>query len=82
MERLRTRALPDPQEELIERYCAEARHLLDQATSEEEALAIRTRVCAQLAQECDSPLIFDATQMYVDRVIQNLWQKQKRGNNT
>jgi hypothetical protein len=82
MERLKNRTIPDPQEEIVERYCAEARHLLDQATSREEAVAIRARVCSQLARECDSALILDATQSYVDRVIQKMWKKPVRKENT
>ncbi len=75
MEPLKARLVSDPQGEIIERYCAEARQLLDQAHSHEDALAIRARVCSQLAQECESPLILNATQSYVDRVIQGMWQK-------
>ncbi|MBP1649302.1 MAG: hypothetical protein H6Q30_2747, partial [Bacteroidetes bacterium] len=37
MERLKIRAFPDPQQDIIERYCAEAKQLLDRATSEAEA---------------------------------------------
>ncbi len=79
MERIKTRNIPDTQEEVIERYCAEARQLLDQATSREEALAIRERVCSQLSRECDSALILDATQLYVDQVIHKTWNKRKEG---
>jgi hypothetical protein len=75
MERLKQSTIPDPQQEVIERYCAEARKLLDQACSEEEAIAIGTRMCSRLAQECDSTLILDATQSYVDRMIQTMWKK-------
>jgi hypothetical protein len=81
MERLRTGLSPDSQGQIIERYCAEARELLKNATSREQALAIRTRVCSQLAQECDSSLILDATQTYVDRVIQDMWKKSGKGDN-
>lgn len=79
MERMRARTISDPQQELIERYCAEARELIGNATSREQAIAIRTRLCTQLAQECNSSLILDATQTYVDRVIQNLWDKPEKG---
>ncbi len=79
MERLKTRPIPDSQSEMIERYCAEARQLLDQAGSREEALAIRTRVCSQLARECGSPLILDATQSYVDQVIRQMWNESAKG---
>lgn len=82
MERLTTSTSPDPHQEIIERYCVEARQLLDQARSHEEALAIRARVCARLAQECESPLILDATQSYVDRVIRQVWQKSERTGET
>ena len=75
MERLTVRASPDVQEEIIQRYCAEAQRLLDRASSEDEALSIRARVCSQLARECDSPLILDATRTYVDRVIREIWRK-------
>jgi hypothetical protein len=75
MERLKARTMSDPQQQIIERYCAEARELIDNATSREQALAIRARICAQLAQECESSLILEATQTYVDRVIQDLWKK-------
>lgn len=78
MERLKMRVFPDPQQDIIERYCAEAQQLLDRATSEAEAQAIRTSVCSQLAQECDSPLIMDATKKYVDHVIQTRWIKSDR----
>jgi len=79
MERLRPRTMLDPQQEIIERYCAEARELLENASSREQALAIRTRVCTRLAQECDSSLILEATQTYVDRVIQRMWKKSGKG---
>lgn len=82
MERLRTRVLHDPQGEVIERFCAEARRLLGQAHSREEALAIRARVCSKLARETDSPLILDATQTYVDRVIREKWLKAHREEET
>jgi hypothetical protein len=82
MERLKIRAFPDPQQDIIERYCAEAKQLLDRATSEAEAQAIRTRVCSQLAHECDSPLIMDATKKYVDQVIQRMWTKSDRMDKT
>jgi tRNA U34 2-thiouridine synthase MnmA/TrmU len=79
MEHLKSRNIPDTQEEVIERYCAEARQLLEQATSREEALAIRERVCSQLSRECESALILDATQMYVDQVIHMTWNKRNEG---
>ncbi|RPH34870.1 hypothetical protein EHM92_07265 [bacterium] len=79
MERFKTRIVPDPQEEIIERYCAEARRMLDRAGSREEALAVRVRLCSQLAQECESTLILDATQSYVDRVIHSMWSDPGKG---
>lgn len=75
MERLRPRVTPDPQQEIIERYCEEARRLLGATASREEALALKARVCSQLARECESPLILDATQTYVDRLIRTMWEK-------
>jgi hypothetical protein len=79
MERL-NKVRTDPQQELIGRYCEEVRKLLDNASSREEALAIKARVCSQLARECESPLILDATRSYVDRVILNMWEEPNRGN--
>jgi hypothetical protein len=79
MERVKARPALDPQQEIIERYCGEARELISNASSREQAVAIRTRLCTQLAQECNSSLILDATQTYVDRVIQNLWNIPERG---
>jgi len=81
MERVKASTTLDPQQEIIERYCAEARELISNAASREEALAVRTRLCTQLAQECSSSLILDATQTYVDRVIQNLWKQPEKGTN-
>ena len=78
MERLKHRTIPDLQQEVIQRYCAEARQLLDQAASEEEAVEIRARVCSRLARECDSSLIMDATQSYVDQIIEGKWKKPNR----
>jgi len=74
MERLKKNMPPDPQREVIERYCSEARQLLNQASTEEEALAIRLRVCSRLAQECESSLVMGATETYVDELIRRRWR--------
>jgi hypothetical protein len=79
MERLTDKAFLAPQEEIIKRYCAEARELLTRASSKEQALAIRAKICSQLALECDSPLILDATQTYADRLIQSIWKNADTG---
>jgi len=79
MERLRKNTTPDPQREIIERYCSEARQLLEQASTEEEALAIRSRVCGRLAQECESSLVLGATETYVDGLIGRMWQVHAKG---
>ncbi len=81
MEHIVAPPMPDLQEEIIERYCTEARQLLLQAASREEALAIRTRVCSKLAQECGSLLILDATHSYIDQVILEMWSRPDGSNN-
>jgi hypothetical protein len=75
MERLKATTLHDPAEKLLEKYCAEARQLVNRAESEEEALEIRKRLCARFAQECSSELIMNATQTYIDDVIRRIWEK-------
>ncbi len=71
MELLRWGPLPDPQQKLIEQSCSEARKLLDRARSKEEAIEVKKRICLQLAEECDSLLVLDATQTYVDGIIRD-----------
>jgi hypothetical protein len=60
---------PDPQRELIDEYCSEARQLLEHARDRDEAMQIAERVCARFAGHCRSSLVLAATRAYVERVL-------------
>lgn len=64
---------PDPQRELVDEYCSEARQLLENARDRDEAMAIAERVCARFAGQCGSSLVLAATRTYIDKVVQEKW---------
>ena len=64
---------PDPQRELIDEYCSEARQLLEHARDRAEAMLIAERVCARFAGQCRSNLVLAATRAYIDGVMQERW---------
>lgn len=69
----RTGAFPDPQRELIDKYCSEARELIAGAHGRDEALAIMERECARFSRECRSSLVLAATREYIGNLVQQTW---------
>jgi hypothetical protein len=69
----RTGTFPDPQTEVIDKYCSEARALIERAHDRDEALTIMERECARFAEECGSSLVLAATRQYIGKLIQQKW---------
>ncbi len=68
------RVLPDPSGDMIQGYCAEARQLIGQSGTREEALKVKEDLCSRFAAACGSSLVLQATTVYIDDLIERTWR--------
>lgn len=64
---------PDPQQELLKQYCAEAETMLRTFTSEADARKVGEIMCSRFEQECSSALVIQATRAYIGDVIRRMF---------
>ncbi len=77
MEALVRHPVANTQDEMLKRYCAEAEALIVHASSALQARAWGEEICSKLERECSSKLILNATRIYIDQLIQEMFQKQR-----
>jgi hypothetical protein len=76
MERLNIVQRSDPQQQLLDRYCMEARTLILSANDRATALQRKEELCSRFGKECASPLLVHATREFIERLIRDRWDRE------
>ncbi len=67
--------MPDAQMVLLDRFCNEAKSLIAQATSIDEAEKRKKTLCEKFERECSSRLVINAARNFVDNLLTTRWDK-------
>ncbi len=78
MEEILRIAQPDPQLELVARYCREAGDLLAGTLDSVSAARVRDTLCDRFARECQSPLVVHAAREFMTHLIHRRWPESPR----
>ncbi|MDH3252606.1 MAG: hypothetical protein OEM41_07425 [Ignavibacteria bacterium] len=73
MEELNRLPIPDLQQQLLNRYCAEARASILAAPDRAAAVQETTELCHRFGRECSSQLVVRATRQFIDEFIKARW---------
>ena len=73
MEKLNIIQRSDPQQQLVDHYCAEARTSILGATDRDAAVQRKEELCERFGRECSSPLVIRATREFIDSLIRDRW---------
>ncbi len=73
METVRQHIESGHQVELLRRYCTEADTLIQNAANAAEARSLAERLCRRFRDECESPLVVNATRDYIEGTITKLF---------
>ncbi len=65
--------VPDPQGNIVEEVCGEAREMLDTAADRTEAERIAREFCTRLKSRCESSLLVGAAREYLTDLIARRW---------
>jgi hypothetical protein len=75
MEELNRFERSDPQRQLLDRYCEEARASILGARDRATALRRKAELCDRFGRECSSNLVIRATREYIDGLITEKWDR-------
>lgn len=82
MEDIRPGPYSPKQEELIRRYCEEAKTVLSSAANYPSAVRMKQSLCERFEKECDSKLVVSATKQFIEDLLKQRWELRNRGSST